>query len=1149
MSHRIDNDPPRFPQAHRPGKGLRASLPPKSLAGFAAAILAVVGIALISQETLHNRTEGAERMAHTLEVSMTLESLLSTITEAETGQRGYLLAGDGRYLEPYDAAVVALPRELEQARRALARQPAQLERLEAAAQLAAQRMDRLARGIELSRSGHQQDALAMIRTHQGRELMKGLRKQLAEIRETERSRLGLHTRQWRDATWWSSVVVLGGATMLLCLIGTAALLSSRDFRQQRVEAWIRTGQTRLAQQMQGEHDVTRLADKIVAFLAHHLQAQVGAVYFADRDQLRLVGGYGLSKAAAARTPVGLTRQAFEHESVLHVTNVPEGYFLVSSGLGSSAPGHLLLVPTYADGRNNAVVELGFFHPIEPHDIELLRRSAEPIGIALRSAKLRTELEDLLEETQRQAHELQTQQEELRVTNEELEQQSRALQTSQQRLQGQQTELEHVNAQLEQQTQALEKQRDGLVRARAEAQRASTYKSEFLANMSHELRTPLNSSLILAKLLIDNREGNLTPEQIKFAQTIQSAGNDLLNLINDILDLSRIEAGKLDVRPVEVSPRRQVDELAHTLRPLAQDRQLELEVSVASGTPQTIHTDPTRLQQILRNLLSNAIKFTESGGVSLHVHPLGHDRVAFEVRDTGIGIPAEQHELVFEAFRQANGNSTRQYGGTGLGLSISRDLARLLGGDIELDSAPGRGSTFTLVIPVRHGPTQANATPPSPAAAVRAQSRPPPTSPRPPPSTSRATTPTDASSAVAAVDDRSRVSPKSRSILVIEDDPEFATIVADLARELDFMVLVAHTAEEGLSLAAQHRPSAIVLDLLLPDRSGLTVLDALKRDSATRHIPVHIVSATDSIQPALEMGATGYAVKPIARAQLAAALERLEAKISQKLRRVLVVEDDDVHRDSICRLLDADDVQTVAVGTAHEALERLGSTTFDCMVLDLSLPDRSGLQLLEEMSREEQYAFPPVIVYTGRSMSRQEEQQLRRFSSSIIIKGARSPERLLDEVTLFLHQVETELPPDRQRMLRDVRHRDRVFEDRRVLVVEDDVRNVFALTSVLEPTGATVEIARNGREALEHLAANPGVDLVLMDVMMPEMDGLQATREIRRQPELAKLPIIALTAKAMADDRKSCLAAGANDYIAKPLDVDKLLSLARVWMPK
>jgi CheY-like chemotaxis protein/anti-sigma regulatory factor (Ser/Thr protein kinase) len=653
-------------------------------------------------------------------------------------------------------------------------------------------------------------------------------------------------------------------------------------------------------------------------------------------------------------------------------------------------------------------------------------------------------------------------------------------------------------------------------------------------MSHELRTPLNSTLILAKLLSDNREGNLNPEQIKFAQTIFSAGNDLLTLINDILDLSKIEAGKLDVRPESITIPRLVDDLSNMFQPIAAQKQLDLAMSIEVGGPPAVETDPTRLLQILKNLLSNAIKFTERGGVSLVVGATD-GCIQFEVRDTGIGIAEDQHELIFEAFRQADGGTTRKFGGTGLGLSISRDLARLLGGELHVESTPGRGSTFTLSLPARYAAHDATPAPTRPAAL----------SPRRAPGALAA----PSGRPTPAADDRDRLASTSRSLLIIEDDPGFARILYDLGHELEFQGLLAATAEDGLAMAKRYRPSAILLDVGLPDRSGLSVLDALKRDPLTRHVPVHVISASDHARTALEMGAAGYALKPIEREQLLEAIKHLEAKVTQKLRRVLIVEDDPVLRESTARLLAADDVETVAVGTTAQALEHLGVTTFDCMVLDLSLPDRSGLELLGEMSRGDQYGVPPVIVYTGRSLSQDEIHELEQFSSSIIIKGARSPERLLDEVTLFLHQVESELPLERQRMLRDVRDREAVFEGRRILIVEDDARNVFAVTSVLESRGAKVEIARNGREALEHLRQHPSIDLVLMDIMMPVMDGLEATREIRKQPQFAKLPIIALTAKAMIDDREKSLEAGANDYIAKPIDVDKLLSLARVWIRK
>ncbi|MET0656829.1 MAG: response regulator, partial [Steroidobacteraceae bacterium] len=797
--------------------------------------------------------------------------------------------------------------------------------------------------------------------------------------------------------------------------------------------------------------------------------------------------------------------------------------------------------------------------VHPADRELLELVAESIGIAVRSAKDRTRLEELLDETQRQSQELQAQQEELRVSNEELQEQGHILKESQARLEAQQAELEQTNSQLEEQALMLETQRDELSRAQnilqekaTELERSNQYKSEFLANMSHELRTPLNSTLILARLLADNKGGNLTAEQVKFAQTISGAGNDLLALINDILDLSKIEAGKIEIRAEPVHVARTLETLHKSLQPMAQEKGLNFSVSTAADASEQMRTDAQRLGQILKNLLSNALKFTQQGEVSLHFSPGPGETVLFAVRDTGIGIPSDQQEVIFEAFRQADGSTHRKYGGTGLGLSISRDLARLLGGDITVQSTPGQGSTFILSLPVNYqGPAETRRRESSAATVVATAPRhvlaPPPVqsmalpSPRPLPSP-------------LVDDDRDHLKTGARVILAVEDDTRFAAILRDLAHELDFQCIITHSADAGLAAAALYVPSAILLDMNLPDHSGLGVLDQLKRNPLTRHIPVHVISVADYSQEALELGAVGYALKPVKREELVRAFEHLAAKFTQGVRTVLVVEDDARQRDSIGQLLGNEEVRIVGVGTATEALKQLQAATFDCMVIDLNLPDLSGYELLEKMADAEDVSFPPVIVYTGRSLTRDEEQRLRRFSKSIIIKDARSPERLLDEVTLFLHQVEAKLPAHHQRMLKDARHRETALEGKRILIVEDDVRNVYALTSLLEPRGAHVEIARNGKEALQALEASTGqaharIDMVLMDIMMPEMDGFTAMREIRKHPQWGKLPIIALTAKAMKDDNEKCLAAGANDYIAKPLDVERLLSLVRVWMPR
>ena len=568
-------------------------------------------------------------------------------------------------------------------------------------------------------------------------------------------------------------------------------------------------------------------------------------------------------------------------------------------------------------------------------------------------------------------------------------------------------------------------------------------------------------------------------------------------------------------------------------------------------PETIETDTKWLEQILRNLISNAMKFTHQGEVSLRVTSDG-SLVRFAVKDTGIGIAKHQHELIFEAFRQADGTTNRKYGGTGLGLSISRDLTRLLGGTLTLESEEGRGSTFTLTVP-RVLPPSAKGTggtvhtslslPPLPLAPLAAPK------PQETGSVPAALPAPAAPSRPPFADDRDKLDRRRRFILIIEDDVSFAQILSDLAHEMGFQCIVAHDAASGLGLAVQYVPSAIVLDINLPDHSGLSVLDRVKRNPTIRHIPVHVVTAADVGKEARQMGAVNFIGKPAQREDLAGMFHKIEERLSRRLRRLLIVEDDEVQRDSLARLLAGADVEITAVGTVPAALASLASVSYDCVVTDLKLPGASGFDLLEKMAQDESYAFPPVIVYTGRMLTSDEEQRLLKYSSSIIVKGARSPERLIDEVTLFLHQVEAELPAERQRILSKARDREGVFEGRQILVVEDDVRNIFALSSLLEPRGAKVVIARNGREGLEVLERTPGVCLILMDIMMPEMDGLQATREIRKQAKWAKLPIIALTAKAMPDDQERCRLAGANDYIAKPLDAEVLLSLIRIWLPK
>lgn len=1128
-----------------------------------AAMLAAIGFFLASGAIAYWNTvtlrKAARQVSRSHEVIQAAEDVIGLLKDAETGQRGFVVTADEKYLAPYHAALPLIDGRVAEIERLTSDNPDQHGRIPAIKQLSAVKLEELAKIIQIRRTSGFEAASAEVKTDRGKNAMDQLRLQIAAMEEEERKLLAGRFEKTEDA--YRSAVqsgIVSGMVGILVAGGVAWLLHRAAQIRARQE-WLRAGQAGLSEKLIGDQVVGELGGNALRFLCEYLEAKAGAIFVHDEGIFLRGATYAIPAGAGLPERFspgeGLLGQAARDARPFLVSEVPENYLSIGSGLGQGRPRHLLIAPTQADGAVNAVLELGFFEPVDGAVIELMERCAETIGVAVRSAHSRARILQLLEETQRQAEELQAQSEELRVSNEELEEQTRALQESQAQLEQQQVELEQNNMQLEEQTQLLEVQKDDLTQAKLAlenqarvVEQASRYKSDFLANMSHELRTPLNSSLILAQLLAENRGGNLTEEQIKYARTIQSSGNDLLALINDVLDLAKIEAGRMDLKPQRVAVGHLLKALHGQFEPVANHRSLALRFGAAPGTPESIETDPQRLEQVLRNLLSNALKFTEQGEVALEVRAAGPGRVAFAVRDTGIGIDPAQQRLIFEPFCQADGTTSRKYGGTGLGLSISRELARLLGGEIQLASEPGRGSVFTVVLPevcpatpFEEAPVPASAPPPANPPLLTS---PPRASASPRPSAPLNVVP----------DDRDHLSGSGRLILVVEDDPRFAEILANLAHEQKFQCLVTASAQEALVLAREHLPSAILLDIALPDASGLFVLERLKHDARTRHIPVHVVSGSDYADKALALGAVGYMLKPVPEEKLTEAFQALEARLTRRLHRVLVVEDDSVQRGALCKLLGSRDVEALGARDAADCLAQLRASTFDCMVLDLSLPDASGFSLLETLSEDEAYQFPPVIIYTGRELSADEEQRLRRYSKSIIIKGAKSPERLLDEIALFLHQVVAELPAEQQRMIEKARSRDAALEGRRVLLAEDDVRNVFALTSLLEPMGVSLEIARNGREALAALARarerkSPPIDLVLMDIMMPEMDGLTAMREIRAQPEWKKLPIIALTAKAMANDQEQCLAAGASDYLAKPLDVEKLLSLVRVWMPR
>ncbi|WP_246160555.1 response regulator [Aureimonas fodinaquatilis] len=1126
--------------------------------GLLAAIVFFAASAALSFYTIQNIRDNSARVTQTHSLITALDLLLIDVQDAEAGLRGYLLTADDQYLGPYNRAMSQVENRIETLNSVATTQMRERGGPSELRAFTVSKLDTMRETLRLYREEGQAAALEFMRTDRGRSDMDGIRNTVGKLRieagEERTQRLQERDRSFVIA--WSTGVAAGVVGLILTLIITG-LLRKTALGQKR-EQWLKDAQLGLASAASGEQPLAQLGQNILGFLTNYLGAVAGAIYVESAGRFQRTAVHGVPPDVSLPTSFGENDSLFGHVLKDHrpiaVGELPDGYISFGSGLGQHKPRYLALAPAIVEGDVRGVFELGFLSSVSNDTLSLLEEASEIIAVAIRSAEFRTRLQALLEETQRQSEELQVQGEELRVSNEELEEQGRALREQQARLEQQQAELEQTNSQLEEQAEELERQRDNLERSKSaieakakEVELASRYKSDFLANMSHELRTPLNSSLILAKLLADNSEGNLTVQQVQFAQTIQSSGNDLLNLINDILDLSKIEAGHVEIHPEAVSIERTLSGLRHMFEPLASNKGLQFNASVEADVPGGIQTDPQRLEQIIKNLLANALKFTEKGSVSLEVRRYGDSQLAFAIKDTGIGIAEEQQKRIFEAFHQADSTISRKFGGTGLGLSISRELVRLLGGHFLLESEVGVGSTFTIVIPTEFdsalvkAPHQEPAYQPQPLAA-------------PIQAPSAAIAPAKLKAIAIIEDDRAKSADTERKLLIVEDDQPFALILRDLARELKFKALVAGTAQEALELAHQFLPNAILLDVGLPDQSGLSVLDRLKRDVRTRHIPVHVLSAEDYSDRALSLGAVGYALKPVQRDRLISMIESLGAKAEQTLRRVLIVEDNTVQREALSKLLSSHDVETVGAGTAAECIALLAEQTFDCMVLDLSLPDASGFALLETLSQEGMHSFPPVIVYTGRVLSSEEEQRLRRYSKSIIIKGAKSPERLLDEVTLFLHQVVSELPDEQQQMIRKARNRDELLEGRRILIVEDDVRNIYALTNILEPRGVLVEIARNGEEALDKLERSLNkpedrIDLVLMDVMMPVMDGLTATRHIRKNAAWQKLPIITLTAKAMPDDQKRCIEAGANDYMAKPLDVEKLLSLVRVWMPQ
>ncbi|MCI0638420.1 MAG: HAMP domain-containing protein [Gemmataceae bacterium] len=918
------------------------------------------------------------------------------------------------------------------------------------------------------------------------------------------------------------------------MIGNLRLTTERNNEQD----WLKTNLAKFTGMLQGQRDLITVGKMLLSELAPLVNAHQGVIYQMDSEptpHLRLLASYAQSRTNGhperMQLGEGFIGQCAVEKRRLLVSRIPADTVTIGSVFFEALPRNLVVLPVVFEGQIKAVIALSSLDAFVPSHLTFLEHLTASIGIVLNSIEATMQTEGLLKQSQQLATELQAQQKELQQTNDQL-----ALKAQQ---------LAEQNVEMERKNQEIDHARRAVEEKAAELALTSKYKSEFLANMSHELRTPLNSILILGQQLSENAESNLLPKQIEFARTIHSAGTDLLNLISDILDLSKIESGTVTVEAEEVFFNHLRDTLERTFRHEAEIRSLTFEVRLDPNLHRIV-TDSKRLLQVLKNLLSNAFKFTERGGVQMSVstaadgwssgHPI-LDRagtvVAFEVADTGIGIPLEKQRIIFEAFQQADASTSRKYGGTGLGLAISRELANLLGGEIQLRSSMGQGSTFTLFLPITYvlpggpAPDVESAQKRLPAAWLKAR--------------------TQGVITERIPDDRGAIQPGDSVLLIVEDDPHYAHVLVDQARAQGFKVLTAARGVDALALAQQHHPTAISLDIFLPDMLGWTVLGQLKQDPATRHIPIQIVTLDEDRHHGLARGAFAYLTKPTTVNGLEAALTRIKEFAAPRRKRLLVIEDNDLERMSISELLGYDDIEIDTAGTGAEALQALRGQTFDCVVLDLRLPDMSGFEVLQQIHADAALCELPVVVFTGKELSTEEDAQLHALAKSVVVKGVESPERLLDETALFLHRAVADLPPAKQQMLQRLHSSDEDLRGKTVLVVDDDARNIFALSSVLERRGMSVLIAHTGREAVDIVTGTPDIAIVLMDIMMPEMDGFQTMQVIRRNPAFRRLPIIALTAKAMKGDREKCLEAGASDYLAKPVNTEQLLSVLRTWL--
>jgi CheY-like chemotaxis protein/CHASE3 domain sensor protein len=1123
----------------------KMTLDKKILLGFITCAFILFGVGIFTFNNSKKYIESNALVEHTHQVIYQFEQILISTINAESGARGFVISGDNNFLDLYLDAQTKGVEHLNKVKE-LTKDPTIKQDLEELDKELKMRFDQLNKTIAFRKKDFEK-AKELVASGEGKQIQDRIRKIIDRAEGIEYTLLAERKQvSNEDASNFNIVFAILLLIIIIILIIVYLIVTSNLKALKKAEAetasknWLLTGSTELNEKLKGDQSLEDLANNTISFLCNYLKASVGTVYqLNDRDNtLVLSGQYAFSSTKDIQEKFtmneGLIGQAAYGKKQISLTDISDEHIHITSSLLNTKPKHLLITPFLFEGKTVGVIEIGSLTDFSDTEKEFITTSMDSIAIRVNSAIARKRIQELLEEAQVQTEELQSQQEELKQMNEELEEQA-------QNLKQQQEELQMTNEELEEQTQSLEIRNKEVETAKTDIEQktkqleiSSKYKSEFLANMSHELRTPLNSLLILSKDLSENRKKNLDSIQVESAEIIYKSGHDLLVLINEVLDLSKIEAGKMTINIERVSLKNFTDDLMRDFKHHAEQKGLELICSLDKGLPESIRTDAQRLNQILKNLLSNAIKFTKNGSVRLSVNNFSESAINISVTDTGIGIQEDKQMAIFEAFQQAEGGTSRKYGGTGLGLSISRELAKLLGVEIKLSSKLNEGSAFSLIIPLE----------------IHAEEQPVSTDTLKPVLTKpRSENDAKYLNFPSIADDRSTIIKDDKVVLIIEDDLKFASILLKQANNKGFKCLSAASGEDGLLLASKYKPQAIILDIVLPGIDGQAVLHELKENPSLRHIPVHIISANERSLEPIKEGAVEFLMKPIDKRDLEETFTRIENFISRKIKNLLIIEDSENSRKAMRILIGNGDVKCFEAGTGQEAQIVYQQNHIDCIILDIGLPDMSGFDLIHKLKNIKSSNIPPIIVYTGKELTKEENNELQKYAESIIIKGVKSEERLLDETALFLHRTISNLPESKQSIISSLHDKEAVFHSKKILLVDDDSRNVFALSKVLQERGMEIIKAENGKIALEMLEAQPNIDMVLMDIMMPEMDGYEAMKRIRSQGKFKSLPVIALTAKAMKDDKQKCIDAGANEYIAKPIDVERLLSLMRVWLSK